>query len=114
MAGRAPAREPVDGGPIRASAVIDTGDPNLPTTLDGVDTRYKHFALGKSCRRVSRRIALTHRGLTSAGVVRAGNKRSPTVYCSATAHVRIHFKLSFDSAGKPVNATIGSGPSRRH
>jgi hypothetical protein len=34
--------------------------------------------LGSSCQRVAKRIPLTHRGLTSAGVVNAGDYRSPS------------------------------------
>ena len=91
-----------------AAADIGTGDPNSPTPIRllAVDTRYKHYALGKSCRPTTKRIALTHRGLTSAGVVVHGDYRSPSVYCSATRRVLIHFRLGFDSAGKPVSALI--------
>lgn len=97
------ARNPAVGA---AAADIGTGDPSRPIVLVGVDTRYKHYTLGSSCRRVTRRVALTHRGLTSAGVVRAGDYRSPIVYCAATAHVLLHFQISFDAAGKPASATM--------
>jgi hypothetical protein len=99
------ARNPAAGA---AAANIYTGDPNGPTPniLLAVDTRYKHYVLGNSCRRVAKRIALTHRGLTSSGVVHAGAYRSPTIYCAATKRVLLRFRLGFDAAGKPVSATI--------
>lgn len=99
------ARNPAAGA---AAANIETGDPNAqpPSILVAVDTRYKHYVLGSSCRRVAKRIPLTHRGLASAGVVRAGDYRSATLYCAATGHVLLHFRLGFDAAGNPVSATI--------
>lgn len=97
------AKNPAAGA---AAAVITTGTPSTPTTLLGVDTRYKHYVLGKSCSRTATRIPLTHRGLTPAAVSRADQYNSPLVYCSATQYVRIHFKLRFDSSGKPMSATI--------
>jgi hypothetical protein len=51
-------------------------------------------------------MALTHRGLTSAGVVHAGDLRAPNVYCSATRHVLVGFRFGFDASGKPLSATI--------
>jgi hypothetical protein len=99
------ARNPAAGA---AAANIHTGDPSgsVPNILLAVDTRYKHYVLGSSCHRLAKRIPLTHRGLTSAGVVKAGEYRSPTIYCAATAHVLIHFRLGFDAEGKPVSARI--------
>jgi hypothetical protein len=74
------ARNPAAGA---AAANIHTGDPSgsTPNILLAVDTRYKHYVLGSSCQRVAKRIPLTHRGLTSAGLVHAGEYRSPTIYC---------------------------------
>jgi hypothetical protein len=91
-----------------ASANIHTGDPNAmpPSILLAVDTRVKHYVLGDSCRRAAKRIALTHRGLTSAGVVHAGDYPSPAIFCGATKRVLLHFKLGFDAAGKPTIATV--------
>lgn len=97
------ARNPVAGA---AAATVSTGDPNKPTLLVGVDTRYKDFVLSKNCGRFARRIPLSRRGLTSAGVVHEGDVRSPSVYCGATGHVLVRFQLGFDAAGKPVSATI--------
>ena len=99
------ARNPAAGA---AAATILTGDPNAstPSIVVGVDTRYKHYVLGGSCRGAAKRVPLTHRGLTSAGVVHAGDYQSSTIYCAATRHVLVHFKLSLDAAGKPVSATI--------
>lgn len=99
------ARNPAAGA---ASANVHTGDPNAPTPniILAVDTRYKHFVLGNSCRRVAKKIALTHRGLTSSGVVKAGDYRSPTIFCAATKRVLVHFRLGFDATGKPISATI--------
>jgi hypothetical protein len=99
------ARNPAAGA---AAANIHTGDPNAPTPniLLAVDTRYKHYVLGDGCRRVVKRIALTHRGLTSSGVVHGGDYRSPTIYCAATARVLLRFRLGFDASGKPVSATM--------
>jgi hypothetical protein len=89
-----------------ASAVITTGDPNLATTIFAVDTRYQHYKLGGTCRASRKRVALTHRGLTSAGVVRAGDNQSATQFCAATTRVLLHFKLAFNSSGKPASAVI--------
>lgn len=97
------ATNPKIGG---AAADISTGDPSKPTVLVGVDTRYKHYVLDKSCGRTTSRVALTHRGLASAGVARADQYTAPTAYCSATRRVLIHYTLRFNSSGKPVSATI--------
>lgn len=99
------ARNPAAGA---AAADVHTGDPNAPTPniIVAVDTRYKHFVLGTSCGRVAKKIALTHRGLASSGVVKAGDYRSPTIYCAATKRVLVHFRLGFDATGKPISATI--------
>jgi hypothetical protein len=89
-----------------AAAGISTGDPNVPASLLAVDTRYKHYKLSGSCRSATKRVVLTHRGLTSAGTVHAGDRQSPTVYCAATRRVLMRFLLGFNAAGKPVSATI--------
>jgi len=89
-----------------AAAGITTGDPSTPTSLVAVDTRYRHYKLSGSCRNVTKRVAMTRLGLTSAGTVHAGDRQSPTVYCAATRRVLLRFFLVFDAAGKPVSATI--------
>jgi hypothetical protein len=97
------ARNPAAGG---ASASVFTGNPSTPTLLAGVDTRHTHYVLDGSCDRVRAKVPLTHRGLTSAGVVHAGDYTSPAVYCAAPRRVLVHFQFGFDAGGKPVSATI--------
>jgi hypothetical protein len=99
-----------------AAAGISTGDPNTPTSLLAVDTRYRHYKLSGSCRSATKRVVMTHRGLTSAGTVHAGDRQSPTVYCAATRRVLLRFLLSFNDSGKPVSATIAvvTQPKRNH
>jgi hypothetical protein len=55
---------------------------------------------------VKKHVAMTHRGLTSAGVVHAGDIRWPTVFCAASPRVLLHFVLALNASGKPVSATI--------
>jgi hypothetical protein len=89
-----------------AAAVIGTGDPNVSTSLLAVDTRYQRYKLNGSCHSIVRHVVLSHRGLTSAGVVHAGDRQSPSVYCSAPRHVLVRFLLGFGASHKPVSATI--------
>ena len=67
-----------------ANVTISTGDPNQTTGLLGVSSQQEHYGLGSRCHSVRKRVVLSRRGLTSAGVVHAGDVRSPT----ATAPLR--------------------------
>jgi hypothetical protein len=90
-----------------ANVTISTGNPNQPDTLLGVSSQLTHYGLTAGrCHSVTKRVALTRRGLTSAGVVHAGDVRSPAVYCAATRRVLIRLLLTYNDSQKPVAATI--------
>ncbi len=89
-----------------ANVSITTGDPNSATGLLGMSTGQPRYGLGGACRSVTKQVAMTHRGLTSAGVVHAGDIRWPTVFCAASPRVLLHFVLALNASGKPVSATI--------
>jgi hypothetical protein len=89
-----------------ANVTISTGNPNLITTLLGVSSQQAHYGLTDRCHSVTKRVVLNRRGLSSAGVVHAGDVRSPAVYCGATRRVLIRLVLSYNSSAKPVAATI--------
>ena len=90
-----------------ANVTISTGDPNQATALLGVSSQQQHFGLlGSRCHSVVRRVVLSRRGLTSAGVVHAGDVRSPTVYCAATRRVLMRLLITYSASAKPVSATI--------
>jgi hypothetical protein len=99
-----------------ANVTVSTGDPNLATGLLGVSSTQQHYGLGTLCRSVTKRVVLSRRGLTSAGVVHAGDVRSPTVYCAATKRVLMRILISYNSTQKPVSATIEvlTQPKARH
>src|SRR6476469_1688723 len=89
-----------------AGVTISTGDPNQPTSLLGVSSQQQHYGLGSRCHSLVRHVVLSRRGLASAGVVHAGDVRSPTVYCAATPRVLIRLLISYSASEKPVSATI--------
>jgi hypothetical protein len=89
-----------------AGVTISTGDPNQPTSLLGVSSQQQHYGLGSRCHSVTKHVVLSRRGLTPAGVVHAGDVRSPTVYCAATRRVLIRLLISYSASEKPVSATI--------
>jgi len=89
-----------------ANVTISTGNPTLSTGLLGVSSTQAHYGLGSLCHTVTKRVVLSRRGLTSAGVVHAGDVRSPSVYCAATKRVLIRLLISYNSSQKPVSATI--------
>ncbi len=90
-----------------AGVTISTGDPNnQPTGLLGVSSEQERYGLGSRCHSVRKHVVLSRRGLTSAGVVHAGDVRSPTVYCAATRRVLIRLLISYNASRKPVSATI--------
>jgi hypothetical protein len=89
-----------------ANVTISTGNPARSTGLLGVSSQLMHFGLGSRCHFVAKPIVLNRRGLTSAGTVRAGDIRSPTVYCAATRRVLLRLEISYDSSERPVTAAI--------
>ena len=99
-----------------ANVTISTGNPNLATGLLGVSSQQTHYGLGSRCHTVVKRVVLSHRGLTSAGAVHAGDFRSPSVYCAATRRVLIRLLISYNDSQKPVSATIEvlTQPRSRH
>jgi hypothetical protein len=89
-----------------ANVTISTGNPTQATGLLGVSSQQQHYGLGSLCHSVVRHVVLSRRGLTSAGVVHAGDVRSPTVYCAATRRVLMRLLISYSASEKPVSATI--------
>ena len=89
-----------------AGITISTGNPNLSTGLLGVSSTQPHYGLDGRCHSVDKNIVLSRRGLASAGVVHAGDTRSPTVYCAATQRVLMRLLITYDASQKPVSATI--------
>jgi hypothetical protein len=89
-----------------AGVTISTGDPGKPTALLGVSNEQPRYGLDGRCRSVKKRVVLNRRGLTPAGVVHAGDVRSPTVYCAATRRVLMRLVISYNSSQKPVSAAI--------
>ena len=89
-----------------AGVTISTGNPTQATGLLGVSSTQQHYGLGSRCHSVVRHVVLSRRGLASAGVVHAGDVRSPTVYCAATRRVLIRLLISYNASGKPTSATI--------
>jgi predicted PP-loop superfamily ATPase len=89
-----------------ANVTISTGNPTQATGLLGVSSQQPHYGLGGRCHSVVKHVALSRRGLASAGVVHAGDVRSPTLYCAATRRVLIRLLISYGASEKPVSATI--------
>ena len=59
-----------------------------------------------SCSPAQKSIRFTRRGLSSAGVVRAGYEHSLTAYCGAPGHVFVRYRIGLASSGKPTTATV--------
>jgi hypothetical protein len=99
-----------------AGVTISTGNPSVSTGLLGLSSEQPHYGLGSRCHSVVKRVAVSHRGLTSAGVVHAGDVRSPTVYCAATPRVLMRLLISYNGSQRPVSATIEvlTQPKPRH
>jgi hypothetical protein len=90
-----------------AGITISTGNPTLSTGLLGVSSQQPHYGLlDTRCHSVVKNVALSRRGLASAGVVHAGDIRSPTVYCAATRRGLMRLLISYDTSQKLVSATI--------
>jgi hypothetical protein len=85
---------------------INTGNPQVSNPLFWLDTKHNGYTVGDGCRAARKRLAFTHRGLTSARVSRAGDNRSSTVYCSAPRRVRLRFHIDIGSSGKPAAAKV--------
>jgi hypothetical protein len=89
-----------------ANVTISTGDPGLFTALLGVSSSQRQYGLDGRCRTSAKRVVLSHRGLSPAGVVRAGDVRSPTVYCGATRRVLLRLVIPYNSSQRPASAKI--------
>ena len=98
-----------------AAAFIDTGFPDTPGTITllGVQTGKSDYSLDKGCSRTQRSVRFTHRGLSSAGVVKAGYNQSPEVYCGAPRRVLVRYRIGFAGSGKPATATIAIWAKRK-
>jgi hypothetical protein len=89
-----------------ANVSITTGDPNSATGLLGMSTGQPRYGLGSGCHAAKKQVALTHRGLVSAGAVHSGDIRWPAAYCPASPRVLLRLVLGLNPSGKPVSATI--------
>ena len=90
-----------------ANVSITTGNPNFhPTGLLGMSTGQPRYGLNGACRPVTKQVALTHRGLVSAGTVHSGDVRWPEAFCSASPRILLRLVLGLNASGKPVSATI--------
>jgi len=90
-----------------AGITISTGNPSLSTSLLQVNSKGPHYgAAADRCHSATKHVVLSRRGLTSAGVVHAGDYRSPMVYCAATRRVLIRLLVSYGASEKPTAATI--------
>jgi hypothetical protein len=70
---------------------INTGSPQVSNPLLWLDTHHTGYTVGDGCHAARKHRSFTHRGLTSAGVVKAGDNRSSTVYChQACPHALPH------------------------
>jgi hypothetical protein len=89
-----------------AGITISTGAPTVPTGLLGVSNQQPQYGLNSRCHSVAKEVVLSRRGLTSAGVVHAGDIQTPNLYCAATRRVLMRLVISYDAAQRPVSATI--------
>ena len=91
-----------------AAATIFTGPPNTPATIPlvQVETDKSRYTLDKGCSPAKKSVPLTHRGLTSAGVVKAGYYQSLTAFCGAPSRVLIRYRIGLASSGKPATAAM--------
>ncbi|HEX3455808.1 MAG TPA: hypothetical protein VHS03_14375 [Gaiellaceae bacterium] len=64
------------------------------------------YGLDARCHSVAKKVVLGRRGLTSAGVVHAGDIQTPHLYCAATRRVLMRLVISYNASRKPVSATI--------
>jgi hypothetical protein len=90
------------------AAFVDTGPANTgaANTLVGVQSDKSNYTLDRACSRTKVSLRFTHRGLSSAGVVKAGYNQSPEAYCAAPRRVLIRYRIGFASSGKPATATM--------
>jgi hypothetical protein len=98
-----------------AAATVWTGPPNTPATIPlvRIETDKSNFSLDKACSQMKKSVLFTHRGLTSAGVVKAGYYQSLTAYCGAPSRVLVRYRIGFASSGKPATATIAVWAKRK-
>jgi hypothetical protein len=98
-----------------ASATIFTGPPNTPATIPlvQVETDKSNYTLDHACSRTRKSVGFTHRGLRSAGVVKAGYFQSLTAYCGVPSRVFVRYRIGFTSSGKPTAATVAVWAKRK-
>ena len=90
-----------------ANVSITTGDQNAGTGLLGLSNKQTRFGLNGTCHSVAKRVAMTHRGLSSfLGVSHAGDIGWTSVLCPVTPRVLLRFVIGLDASSKPVSATI--------
>jgi hypothetical protein len=90
------------------AAFIYSGPPNTGYTVElvGVQTDKSNYTVDRRCSRTKKFLRFTHRGLGSAGVVKAGYNQSPIAYCAVPGRVLIRYRFDLSSSGKPATATI--------
>jgi len=98
-----------------AAATIFTGPPNTPATIPlvQVETDKSNYVLDGGCSPTKKSVRLTHHGLRSAGVVKAGYYQSLTAFCGAPSRVLVRYHIAFASTGKPATATMAVWTKRK-
>src|SRR5262249_51522442 len=96
-------------------AFVITGpeDTPAPFGLVGAETDKSNYALDKGCSSTKKSVALTHHGLSSAGVVKAGYNQSTTVYCGVPSRVIVRYRIGLADSGKPATATLAVWAKRK-
>jgi len=91
-----------------AGAFVTTGPENTAAAfaLLGAETDKSNYSLDKGCSRAKKSVGLTHHGLSSAGVVKAGYNQWLIAYCGAPGHVFIRYRIGLAGSGRPATATI--------
>lgn len=91
-----------------AGAFITTGPENTGAAfaLVGAQTDKSNYALDKGCGPAKKSVKLTHHGLSSAGVVKAGYNQWLIAYCGVPGRVVVRYRIGLASSGKPAKATM--------
>jgi hypothetical protein len=98
-----------------AGAFVMTGPENTPAAfaLVGAETDKANFTLDKGCSSTKKSVRLTHRGLSSAGVVKAGYNQSTTVFCGVPGRVIVRYRIGLADSGKPATAILAVWAKRK-
>jgi hypothetical protein len=98
-----------------AGIFVYTGPPNTPATVDlvAIQSGASKYALDQRCGRTKASVRLTHRGLSSAGVVKAGYDQSLTVYCGVPSRILVRYRIGYASSGRPATANVAIWAKRK-